>query len=90
MISHSILSLFLHYTVNLLQALVTVDGNLGFLEGGTVDGVDVSALKDNVVHLQGDQIIDGLTVRMTKDCIYSKIITHSFSKKVYKYRSVCL
>ncbi|XP_047468904.1 uncharacterized protein LOC125025063 isoform X2 [Penaeus chinensis] len=42
------------------QGLVTVDGNFGFLEGGTVDGVDVSALKDNVVYLQGDQFIDGL------------------------------
>ncbi|XP_042865449.1 uncharacterized protein LOC122249022 isoform X2 [Penaeus japonicus] len=39
------------------QAPVTVHSNVNFLEGITINGVDVSALKENVVFLEGDQII---------------------------------
>lgn len=59
--------------MNILQAPVTVHSNVNFLEGGTINGVDVSALKEKVVFLEGDQIITAPMVRTTKCCIYSKM-----------------
>ncbi|XP_042857978.1 uncharacterized protein LOC122244196 [Penaeus japonicus] len=43
------------------QSLVTIDGSLDMVDGKTISGVDVSALKNNLVTLADDQSIDALT-----------------------------
>lgn len=46
----------------MLQGLVNLAGNLDMVDGKTVDGVDVSALKSNLVTLTDDQTITAQTV----------------------------